>query len=220
MEIDLGELEMEKVVVIGTGGLAREFSSFFSGLVEVVGFSSIDDKEYKKFHLPGKFFGGEISPDLVGTDNCVIAIGDPTTKDKVSQDLGLKGFQFPNLVHPSAVVAGDVLASESNGVVISPNCTIGSNVIFGNHVYVNFMVGVGHDCVFDGYTQINPGAQIGGFTQIGSHVLIGSNSTVRQELLIETNATVGAGSVVFGRVRAGVTVLGNPARTLKKPVSG
>jgi serine acetyltransferase len=119
--------------------------------------------------------------------------------------LGAKGFQFPNLIHPSAVLASKIADSKSRGIIISPNCTIGSEVTFGDHVYLNFMVGVGHDCKFDGYIQINPGVQIGGFAHIKSHVLIGSNSTV------------GSGSVVLTRVRVDITVLGNPARKLKLP---
>jgi sugar O-acyltransferase (sialic acid O-acetyltransferase NeuD family) len=217
LDIGLREADMEKIIVIGTGGLAREFSAFFSNVVEIVGFSSTDKKEHQKFSLPGKFFNDALRPSTVGTDKCVIANGNPVTKERISKELGAKGFQFPNLIHPSVVLASKIADSKSRGIIISPNCTIGSEVTFGDHVYLNFMVGVGHDCKFDGYIQINPGVQIGGFAHIKSHVLIGSNSTIRQGLIVESSATVGSGSVVLTRVRGGITVLGNPARKLKLP---
>jgi len=111
--------------------------------------------------------------------------------------LGAKGFQFLNLIYPSAVVASKVADSESKGITILPNCTIGFEVTFGDHVYLNFMVGVGHDCKFEGYIQINLGVQIGGFVHTKSHVLVGSNSTIMQGLIVESSATVGSGSLVL-----------------------
>ena len=63
------------IVVIGTGGLAREFSSFFSSEVNIVGFSSTNTNEFNDFSLPGEFFGSDITPDIVGTKYAVLAIG-------------------------------------------------------------------------------------------------------------------------------------------------
>ena len=207
---------MHKVLVIGTGGLAREFTTFFSGQVEIVGFTSNNKDEYENYNLPGVFFGGDIDPAIVGTDQCVIAIGNPEDKEKISNKLESKGFSFPSLIHSTSVVGSNIETS-TKGVIISPNCTVGTNVLFGNHVYLNFMVGVGHDCVFKGYNQANPGVQIGGFSEIGSHVMLGANSTIRQDLKIGKGATVGSGAVVLSGVRDGITVVGNPARKLKLP---
>ena len=204
------------VVVVGTGGLAREFSNFFSKEVNIVGFSSTNPSEFKKFNLRGKLFGSEITPQIVGTKYCVIAIGSPVTKKIVSDMLTTKGFIFPNVVHSSALVAEKINPNIA-GVVISTNCIVGSDVSFGSHVYLNFMVGVGHDTTFGSYIQVNPGAQIGGAAVIEDEVLIGSGSTLRQNLKIRRNATVGSGSVVLSSVREGITVIGNPAKRLKLP---
>ena len=123
---------------------------------------------------------------------------------------------FPNLVHSSSVFASN-LTSASEGVVVSPICVIGPNVTFGNHVYLNFMVGVGHDTIFGDYIQVNPGVQIGGGTTIGNEVLVGSGSSIRQGLKVKKGATIALGSVVLHPVPEGVTVNGNPAKRLKLP---
>ena len=205
------------VVVIGTGGLAREFSSFFSNEVNIVGFSSTNTNEFNEFSLCGKFFGSDISPEVVGTKYAVLAIGSPNAKRAVSEKLKILGFEFPNLVHPSAVSATNLSESKSEGIIVSPNCVIGSNVDFDNHVYLNFMVGVGHDTSFESYVQVNPGAQIGGAVSVEEGVLIGSGSTIRQGLKVKKASTVGSGSVVLTQVREGITVIGNPAKRLKLP---
>ncbi len=207
---------MDKVLVIGTGGLAREFTAFFSSQVEIVGFTSTNKEEYEKYNLPGVFYEGAINPAMVGTDQCVIAIGNPEDKEQIGNKFESRGFSFPNLIHTTSVVGSNFEAS-TKGVIISPNCIVGSNVLFGDHVYLNFMVGVGHDCVFKGCNQINPGVQVGGSSEIGSHVMLGANSTIRQDLKIGSGATIGSGAVVLSGVRDGQTVVGNPARKLKLP---
>ena len=205
------------LVVVGTGGLAREFTAFFSSEVNIVGFSSTNPSEFEEFALPGKFFGSEITPSNVGTKYAVLAIGSPTSVRIVSEKLKKLGFTFPNLVHSSAVTATNINDIDSEGIIISPNCVIGSNVSFASHVYINFMVGVGHDATFDDYVQVNPGAQIGGAVSIGEGVLIGSGSTIRQGLRIRKSSTVGSGAVVLSSVREAITVIGNPAKRLKLP---
>ena len=205
------------IVVIGTGGLAREFSSFFSKEANIIGFFSTNTSEFEEFSLHGEFFGSNITPELVGTKYAVLAIGSPNTKRVVSEKLKRLGFEFPNFVHSSVVSATNIVETKSEGVIVSPNCVIGSNVQFANHIYINFMVGVGHDVKFDSYIQVNPGVQIGGAVSVGEGVLIGSGSTIRQGLKVKKASLVGAGSVVLSPVREGITVIGNPAKRLKIP---
>lgn len=199
------------VIIVGTGGLARELTSFFEDNLTISGYVSVNAEEHQKFQLPGRVYSDDITPDKAGTDKCVIAIGNPGLKEKMAENLEKRGFKFPCLIHPSAVTG---TTKFNDGVIISPNCTIGSDNAFGRFVYLNYMVGVGHDCVIGDYVQINPGAQIGGSTTIGNNVLVGSNATIREKLRVEDNSTIGFGSVVFNKIREGMTVIGNPAKRM------
>ncbi len=203
---------MDKFLVVGTGGLAREFTEFFKDQIDIVGYISDDIKEYQSCGLPGVFYSDPITPDIVGTNKCVIAIGSPSIRQKFSRKLKASGFQFPSIIHTTSVVSYEVL---SEGVVVSPLCTIGPNVNIGKFVYLNFMVGIGHDCCISDYTQINPGAQVGGFSEIGKSVLVGSNATIRQNLKIAERSIISSGAVVLSNIHSSVTVIGNPARKLK-----
>tara|TARA_B100000963_G_C22624843_1_gene671798 strand:- start:207 stop:839 length:633 start_codon:yes stop_codon:yes gene_type:complete len=205
------------VLVIGTGGLAREFSAFFSDEINIIGFSSTEKIEFEKFKLPGRFFDSKITPKIVGTKNAVLAIGDPIAKQTLSKKLKKLGFIFPNLVHPSSIMYTNINKASQDGIIVSPNCVIGTDVSLGNHVYLNFMVGIGHDVVIEDYVQVNSGAQIGGNVLIGEGVLVGSGSTIREKLKIKKLSTIGSGSVVLSSVSEGITVIGNPARRLKLP---
>jgi UDP-perosamine 4-acetyltransferase len=207
---------MKKIVVVGTGGLAREFSSYFSDYDEIfsiIGFSSTNLEEHRFFSLPGKLFEGEITPDIVDTDEVVIAIGSPSVKKRISERLKILGFTFPNLIHPSSVVSNRAIFGE--GVIVSPNCTVSPNVHLKDFCYLNFGVGVGHDAVLGNYCQVNPGVQLGGFSSIGDETLIGSGSSILQGVKIGNSVTVAAGSVVFSRVADGSTMMGNPAKRMR-----
>jgi sugar O-acyltransferase (sialic acid O-acetyltransferase NeuD family) len=204
---------MQKVVFIGSGGVAREVISWAHDMVEIVGCATLDPDEHARFGLPGPVLPDDLTPATAGTDLAVMAIGLPSVKRKLHQKLSAAGFRFQTLVHPSAVVAHSVSVGE--GTVICPFVNVSPNVVLGDLSYVNFCVGIGHDVEIGRFVQINPGVQIGGFTKIGEGALIGSGSTVREGLSIGENSTVGSGSVVFGPVRSNVTVIGNPARRMR-----
>lgn len=202
------------LIVVGTGGLAREFFKFFSNSVNIIGFSSKSQSEFEEFNLKGEFYGNDITPQIVKTKYCVIAVGNPNVKKVLSKKLKANGFVFPNFIHSSSIL-GSEIKSTNEGIIISPNCIVGPDVTFGNHIYINFMVGIGHDTILGNYIQVNPGSQIGGASIIEDGVLIGSGSILRQKLKIKKNAIVGSGSVVLSSVQEGITIIGNPARRLK-----
>ena len=204
---------MEKILIVGTGGLAREFSSWCSDDFQIVGYSTENITEHAEFNLPGIVHTGDVTPDKAGTDIVFVAIGTPSLKAKVYKQFSNLGFKFPSFIHPSSTVSDK--ANIEDGVIISPNCVVSPNVTLNRLVYVNFSCGIGHDTVVGNYVQINPGSQLGGSSKIGDNVLIGSGSVFLQGITVGNEATVGAGSVVLSRVAAGATVLGNPAKRMR-----
>jgi sugar O-acyltransferase (sialic acid O-acetyltransferase NeuD family) len=204
---------MEKILIVGTGGLAREFSSWCSDYFQIVGYSTENITEHAEFNLPGIVHTGVVTPDKAGTDIVFVAIGTPSLKAKVYKQFSNLGFKFPSFIHPSSTVSDK--ANIEDGVIISPNCVVSPNVTLNRLVYVNFSCGIGHDTVVGNYVQINPGSQLGGSSKIGDNVLIGSGSIFLQGITVGNEATVGAGSVVLSRVAAGATVLGNPAKRMR-----
>ena len=207
---------MKAILVIGTGGLARTFSSHFSGsskCIHIVGFSSTNLTEHAEFNLPGVLFEGDITPDIVGTSEVVVAIGDPSVKRKIAARLKGLGFNFPHIIYPSSVVSDRACIGE--GVVISPYCVVSPNVTLEAFSYLNSSCVVGHDAVVGSYVQVNPGSQLGGFSKIGDGSLVGSGSVVLQGVHVGANATIASGSVVFSRVADGATMMGNPAKRMQ-----
>ena len=60
-----------------------------------------------------------------------------------------------------------------------------------------------------------PDTGISGGCHIGNEVEIGGHAFIIPGKKVGDNAIIGAGSIVFSNVKAGTTVLGNPAKRMK-----
>ena len=81
---------------------------------------------------------------------------------------------------------------------------------------MNRMVNIGHDVSIGDYTTIMPFTGISGNCKVGETVNIGGHAFVVPGRKIGDGATVAAGSIVFANVKAGTTVLGNPAKRMRE----
>lgn len=204
---------MQRVVFIGSGGVAREVTAWARDQVEIAGYATLDPDEHARIALPGKALPDALTPDMAGTDLAVMAIGVPAAKRKLYERLSAAGFRFVSLVAPGSWVAPGAELGE--GAIVCPLVNVSPNVVLGTCAYLNFGTGVGHDAVLGDFVQVNPGVQIGGFTRIGHGALIGSGATLREGIVIGDDATVASGAVVLGKVAPGATVMGNPAKRLR-----
>ncbi len=204
---------MQRVVFIGSGGVAREVTAWAQDQVEIAGYATLDPGEHARFGLPGRALPDALTPELAGTDLAVMAIGVPGAKRKLYERLSGAGFRFVSLVAPGSWVAPGVSLGE--GAIVCPLVNVSPNVVLGKCAYLNFSTGIGHDAVLGDFVQVNPGVQIGGFTRIGHGALIGSGATLREGIVVGDDATVASGAVVLGKVAPGATVMGNPAKRLR-----
>lgn len=125
-----------------------------------------------------------------------------------------RGYIFTTVIHPSAVISSRAYLSEGvhvmAGAVIQTLATIGVNTI------INTRASVDHECIIGDHVHIAPGATISGGVKIGDNALIGVGVTIIQGIHIGASGIVGAGAVVTEDVREGVTVMGIPAKVVKK----
>ena len=100
---------MDKILIIGTGGLAREFTSWFQDCFEIVGYSSKDHNDHSQFNLPGTAHNEDVTPELIGTNLAVLCIGNPVIKKQVFDKFSRAGFSFPSIIHHSSVNSDSVI---------------------------------------------------------------------------------------------------------------
>lgn len=103
-----------------------------------------------------------------------------------------------------------------NGSVVLHGAVVQSGSTVGRFVIINTNASVDHDCRIDDFVHIAPGVTICGDVSVGSGSWIGAGAVVIQGVTIGKDVTVGAGTVVISDIPDGVTVVGNPARIIKR----
>jgi sugar O-acyltransferase (sialic acid O-acetyltransferase NeuD family) len=207
------------LLIYGAGGLGSEVLSLIYAIEdwEVIGF--IDDKLpaetiVSDVHVLG---GLESLVKLKGKLNLVLAIGNPAVKKQLFNRLKNDSrIEFPELIHPLAVLQDRKTISIGPGSIITAGSILTTNITIQEFVLVNLNATIGHDSVISKFSSIMPGVNIAGKVVIGEEVLVGSGANLINGIAIGNRATVGIGSVVLKNVESDTTVVGVPAKPLLK----
>jgi UDP-3-O-[3-hydroxymyristoyl] glucosamine N-acyltransferase len=188
-----------RVVVLGSGGLAREFAMWAQDAGVVVD-AFVNDLDPSK----GIGFDGEAL--------FIVGVGKPENKATMvgkALDAGWK--PHPAIIHPSAVVK----SSLPDGVLVAPGCVITCDVTIGEYSTFNLNTTVGHDTVIGQGCTTNPGVHISGNIRIGDWCEFGTGSVVRDGIMICDNVRIGASGAVVKHITEPGIYVGVPCVRLK-----
>ena len=210
------------LIILGTGGNAYDVLDIVEAINaarrtwEVTGFLD-DAKPVGSEFLGVPVLGRVLDAGRFVTQSFVNAIGSDASFGRRPEIVGSTGVpedRFATLVHPNASVSSR--ARLGRGTYVNPGATIAGNVTLGAHVAVGPGCIVGHDCTIGEFSMLAPGAVVSGFVRIGRAAYVGAGAMIRQRLSIGDGALVGMGAVVLKDVEARCTVVGNPARVLRR----
>jgi len=145
-------------------------------------------------------------------DTVIVAIGDNRIRLEKYALLIAANAPLATLVHPAAVVSD--FAQIGMGSVICAGAIVNVDAVLGAAVIVNTGATVDHDCRLADGIHIAPGAHLSGDVDVGVGSWIGVGACVKQGIHIGSGVMVGAGAVVVSDIPDGVTVVGNPARSI------
>ena len=204
------------VLVIGGGGHARVLiEALLASSAVIAGVVDSDPALAMSRVLGVPVIGGdevvgEFPPSEILLVNGLGSTGLPATRRRVFDEFRGRGSRFASVLHPSAVVASDVVLHEGAqvmaGVVIQPGASIGLNSI------VNTRASVDHDCIISAHVHVAPGVTMSGGVRGGEGTHIGTAAAVIQGISIGCGCLVAAGAVVTRDIADGTKVRGVPAR--------
>ncbi|MEA2558083.1 MAG: hypothetical protein QOG88_1621 [Actinomycetota bacterium] len=208
---------MTDLVIVGTGGQAREIHAIVEALVaagepwNVLGF--IEDAQG-----PETVHGLPVLRPLdwlAEHADVAVATGigaTPMRARVIDRIAGFGARTFPTLIHPAASVGPRVEFGE--GTIVCPGAVLTTDIRVGAHALLNFGCTVGHDAVIGDLVTVAPGAHISGTVHIGRGADVGTGASIIQGLQIGDWAVIGAGAAVIRDVPPNRTAVGVPARIL------
>lgn len=207
-----------RVVLLGAGGHAKVVAEALekSG-AEIVAISTLADAIASFCPLAQRItdtdvmqFASDESAKLV---NGLGGTGDTSPRRSLYEKFRRDGAEFETVIHPSAVIASDVVigagAQIMAGVVLQPGVFIGENAI------INTRASIDHDCQIGAHAHVAPGVSLSGDVAVGANAHIGTGACAIQGVSIGESAVVGAGAVVVRSVPAGAHYIGVPAAPAK-----
>ena len=210
---------MKHLIIIGGGGMGKEIfytaqhSIGYGVDFDIKGFLDDNIHSLDGFHgyppVLNTIHGYQPEPDDVFT----CSIGDVHTKRKLCELIASKGVKFQTLIHKDCQLRENVIIGK--GTIIDSFAIIGSDAVIGDNCLIQAYSVIAHDCYVGNYSSIDVRALMVGGVKVGNRVTIHTNAVVSHKVVLEDDSTVAAMSFVIRNVKAGTTVMGNPAKRLE-----
>ena len=208
---------MKTLIIIGASGFGSEAAWVAQRMrdFQVRGFCDDDPTKWGQSFQGLPVLGSVETAAAQKTEESVwfhCGVGDNRTRQALVERAGRVGWQAATLIDPSALLSPDS--------VIGPGCYVGAgsivsvNAVLEAHVLINQQCTIGHDSHLANYVQVCPGGRISGGVWLEEGAFVASNAVIAPGRRVGAWATVGAASFASRDVRAGVTVIGVPARPI------
>jgi acetyltransferase EpsM len=196
---------MEPMIVVGTGGLARQAIDLLEGLGCTLHFYNDERPELD-------FFGHPIVNRLDSNRYAsgLICLSDPVTKRKFAQLFASHAIPARKLIAPTCGVSR--YAEVGVGSMLLGNVIVEADAEIGEHCLVNCFALVAHESVIEDHSGIGPHVCLLGGCRIGKRTLIGANATVLPGVHVGDDIVIGANAVVPKNLTVPGIYTGSPAQ--------
>lgn len=208
---------MKHLIIIGAGGMGR---TFYSNALESVGYGELFDIKGFIDDNMNALNGFPNYPPLIGTikdyrpeadDVFVSSIGGVSRRPCMEEIIG-RGGEFMELIHKTARIYTNAKLGKGN--FIGAYTVIGNDAVVGDYNMIQAYTVIGHDAHIGSWNRIDTHVTCVGGTIVEDDVNIHTGAVISHNVKVESGAHVGACSFVIKKVKAGTTVMGNPAKKL------
>jgi sugar O-acyltransferase (sialic acid O-acetyltransferase NeuD family) len=200
---------MKKIVIIGTGAVAAELTSYIEdnnkrtnseSQIELLGYIDYEyniEKYWKKYQLQKPVLGDIDNFNFEKEVEVLIGISDIKFRNDIISKLETKEVAFCQFIHHSVIIPETIELGKGN--IIYPFCIIGPNTKIGDFNMVTSYSFISHDCIVGNGNFLST-AGIAGRVLIGDNNFFGIRSTVLPSISIGHNTIIQAGMVVDKKI--------------------
>lgn len=177
-----------KILLVGAGGFGRVASELARQTYDC---AFVDDGvEIGTIicDIPVIGHTADLQELFVEYKNLVVVIGNNVVRERIYDTAKGIGYNFPNLISPSAYVSP--YAKLGWGCVILNSAVVQNGSTVGNGVLLNPGVEIHHDCSLGDYNLIYTNSIVRTFAKVGKCVRIGSDVTVCNNAVVPDGADV------------------------------
>ena len=204
---------MKNLILIGAGGHAKSVAdSINKSEYELSGFI---DSNKKGTHMGLPILGAEIE-DIPNYEkySYFVSIGDVEYRKLWFDRIRERGLSIINIIDSSAIISSSAKMGIRN--FVGKMAVINADAEIGNNNVINTKALIEHECKVGDHNHLSTNSVINGNVIVGNSVFLGSSSVCNGQLKIGSNAIIGSGSVIIKNIPEKVTVVGVPARVIKR----
>jgi sugar O-acyltransferase (sialic acid O-acetyltransferase NeuD family) len=206
----------EALVVLGTGAHAKVVIEVLeaAGQYDILGVCSGDPAAPETvcgYENLGTFNILEKLRDQ-GVKFAAIGVGgwtDNSFREEVFNMAKAKGFELVRAIHPSAIIASNVVIGE--GSMIGSGVTIMTEAIIGRNAIISSAALISHETIIADHVLISGAAKVGAQVHIDEGAVVAFSATVNSRVTVGSKALGASGAVAIKNVKPGTRVFGTPA---------
>jgi sugar O-acyltransferase (sialic acid O-acetyltransferase NeuD family) len=201
----------KKLLIIGASGHGKVVADIALNMNKWEHISFLDDDESIESSMGIKVVGkSNQAIELINDYDIFVGVGNNAIREKIQEDLEIKGATLPVLIHPTAIVGEEVCLAP--GTVVMASVVINCCTSIGKGCIINTAATIDHDNIIGDYVHVSPGSHLAGSVKVGQQTWLGIGSIVSNDVTIDSRCKIGAGSVIVKDITESGTYVGVPAR--------
>lgn len=201
----------DSLLIIGASGHGKVVADIALKMNRWKYIAFLDDDATKKAVMGLEVIGNTLDAfTCIGKSDIFVAIGNNFMRENFQEKLETEGANIPVLVHPNAIIGGQV--ELGNGTVVMAGVVINCCTKIGKGCIINTGATLDHDNDIEDYAHISPGVHAAGAVKIGKRTWLGVGSIVSNNVNVTNDCMIGAGAVVIKDITEPGTYIGVPAR--------